>query len=146
MPLNCVLEASKLENPITKALSPLSPQGPCEFASTVLRNIARMFCLNSLRSMGDKRVVLANVPSFRFSFQGNMRTYPRFGFRSGGTSECSMYPRSEFWYRRTSHRVLQGAAQRGKFTFIIAALPTLFSCSKMSLFHLKTCTPLKGTP
>ena len=32
-----------------------------------------------------KRVVLANVPSFRFSFPGNMRTYPRSGFRSGGT-------------------------------------------------------------
>ena len=26
------------------------------------------------------RVVLANVPSFRFSFRGNMRTYPRCGF------------------------------------------------------------------
>ena len=33
-----------------------------------------------------KRVVLANVPSFRFSFQGNIRMYPRSGFRSGGTS------------------------------------------------------------
>ena len=28
----------------------------------------------------------AKVPSFRFSFRGNMRTYPRSGFRSGGTS------------------------------------------------------------
>ena len=28
----------------------------------------------------------ANVPSFRFSFWGNIRMYPRFGFRSGGTS------------------------------------------------------------
>ena len=28
----------------------------------------------------------ANVPSFRFSFQGNIRTYPCSGFRSGGTS------------------------------------------------------------
>ena len=43
-----------------------------------------------------KRVVLANVPSFRgehenvpsfrFSFWGNIRMYPRSGFRSGGTS------------------------------------------------------------
>ena len=42
-----------------------------------------------------KRVVLANVPLFRFSFRGNMRTFsfrgnirthPRSGFRSGGTS------------------------------------------------------------
>ena len=29
---------------------------------------------------GFVRVVLANVPSFRFSFRGNMRTYPRSGF------------------------------------------------------------------
>ena len=39
-----------------------------------------------------KRVVLANVPSFRFSFPGNMRTYPRSGCRSGGTSECTLVP------------------------------------------------------
>ena len=42
-----------------------------------------------------KRVVLAEVPSFRFSFRGNMRTYPRSGFRSGGTSECTLF-RSSF--------------------------------------------------
>ena len=29
---------------------------------------------------------------FRFSFLGNMRTYPRSGFRSGGTSECTLVP------------------------------------------------------
>ena len=46
-----------------------------------------------------------------------------------------------------SHRVLQGAAQRGaQFYFIFAVLRTLLSCSKMSLFYLKTCTPLKATP
>ena len=28
----------------------------------------------------------ANVPLFRFSFRGNIRMYPRSGFRSGGTS------------------------------------------------------------
>ena len=28
----------------------------------------------------------ANVPSFRFSFRGNIRMYPRSGFHSGGTS------------------------------------------------------------
>ena len=39
-----------------------------------------------------KRVVLANVPSFRCSFRGNMRTYPRSGFRSVGTSECTLVP------------------------------------------------------
>ena len=39
-----------------------------------------------------KRVVLANVPSFRFSFRGNMQTYPRCDFRSGGTSERTLVP------------------------------------------------------
>ena len=39
-----------------------------------------------------RRVVLANVPSFRLSFRGNMRMYPRSGFRSGGTSECTLVP------------------------------------------------------
>ena len=58
----------------------------------------RFFFLSlNLRSLGDKgrfrkRVLLANVPSFRFSFRGNMRTYPRSGFRSGGTSECTLVP------------------------------------------------------
>ena len=27
-----------------------------------------------------------------FSFRGNMRTHPRSGFRSGGTSECTLVP------------------------------------------------------
>ena len=32
------------------------------------------------------------VPSFRFSFRGNMRTYPRSGLRSWGTSERTLVP------------------------------------------------------
>ena len=48
-------------------------------------------------SSGDKgwfrkRVVLANVPSFRFSFRGKMRTYPRSGFCCAGTSEYTLVP------------------------------------------------------
>ena len=48
-----------------------------------------------------------------------------------------------------SHRVLQGAAQKGggQFYFISAVLRTLFHAATcMGLFHLKTCTPVKGTP
>ena len=42
---------------------------------------------------------------------------------------------------------LQGAAQRGaKFCFKFAVLWALFSCKSMSLFELKTCTPVKATP
>ena len=44
-----------------------------------------------------KRVVLANVPSFQLSFRGNVRMYPRSGFRSGGN--IRMYPRSGFSFR-----------------------------------------------
>ena len=43
-------------------------------------------CHREIKGRFRKRVVLANVPSFRFSFRGNMRTHPRSGFRSGGTS------------------------------------------------------------
>ena len=52
------------------------------------------------RGQFRKRVVLANVPSFWFSFRGNMLTYPCSGFRSGGTSECA--PRSGFHFGGTS--------------------------------------------
>ena len=50
-----------------------------------------------LSSRGDKgrlckRVILANVPSFWFSFWGNIRMYPRSGFRYRGTSECTLVP------------------------------------------------------
>ena len=54
---------------------------------------------------------------------------------------------AEWNLREIFHRVLQGAAQRGaQFHFIFAALRALFSCSEMSLFSLKTCTPVKATP
>ena len=36
--------------------------------------------------------VLANVPSFRFSFRGNMRMHPCSGFRSRGTCERTLVP------------------------------------------------------
>ena len=44
--------------------------------------------------------VLANVPSFRFSFRGNMRTYPRSGFSFRGNIRT--YPRSGFRSGETS--------------------------------------------
>ena len=55
-------------------------------------------CFRAIKSRWEtkgrflKRVVLANVPSFRFPFRGNMRMYPHSGFRSGGTSECTLVP------------------------------------------------------
>ena len=39
-----------------------------------------------------KRVVLANVPSFRCAFGGNTRPHPRSGFPSGGACECTLVP------------------------------------------------------
>ena len=51
---------------------------------------------NAMFSLGNKRASKGGfgerTPSYRFSVRGNMRTYPRSGFRSGGTSK--MYPRS----------------------------------------------------
>ena len=45
------------------------------------------------------------------------------------------------------HRVLQGAAQRGGAILLhLCRSPgRFFLCSKMSLFYLNTCTPVKGT-
>ena len=65
---------------------------------TPVCNVSRDDCAISHKNHWEtkgwfrKRVVLANVPSFRFSFRGNMRTYPRSGFRSGGTSKCIVIP------------------------------------------------------
>ena len=43
--------------------------------------------------------------------------------------------------------MLQGAAQRGaRFHFIFAVLRALFSCSQMSLFHLKILHSREGSP
>ena len=39
-----------------------------------------------------KRLALANVPSFRFSFRGEHANVPSFRFCSGGTSECTLVP------------------------------------------------------
>ena len=71
--------------------------GPSSIATQVFRTA--MSHLVRHRSLGDKgrfrkRVVLANVPSFRFSFRGNMRTYPRSGFSFRGNIRT--YPRSGF--------------------------------------------------
>ena len=69
----------------------LSISAVFEVNSTVLVPVSAPENQTSI-SLGDKRAVLANVPSFRFSFWGNMRTYPRSGFRSGGTSERTLIP------------------------------------------------------
>ena len=53
----------------------------------------------------------ANVPSFWFSFRGNIRMYPRSGFRSGGTSAKTTLQKystikfaiSKFYCRGVSH-------------------------------------------
>ena len=51
--------------------------------SATVEKVLQIHCLISGRFR--KRVVLANVPSFRFSFRGNIRMYPHSSFRSGGT-------------------------------------------------------------
>ena len=80
--------------------------GNAQTASDFKSNPLAASDLTGRKGRFRKRVVLANVPSFRFSFRGNMRTYPRSGFsfrrnirmyprsgfRSGGTSECTLVP------------------------------------------------------
>ena len=42
---------------------------------------------------------------------------------------------------------VEGAAQKGGAVILhFAVLRTLVSCTKMRVFYLKTCTPMKGTP
>ena len=48
--------------------------------------------------------------------------------------------------RECTHRVARGGTEEGAILFHFAVLRTPFSRSKMSLFYVKTCTPLKGTP
>ena len=55
------------------------------------------FSHREIKGRFRKRVVLANVPSFRFSFRGNMRTYPRSGFSFRGNIRT--YPRNGFSFR-----------------------------------------------
>ena len=57
-------------------------------------------CHWEIKGRFRKRVVLANVLSFRFSFRGNMRTYPRSGFRwTLFRGNIRAYPRSGFSFR-----------------------------------------------
>ena len=67
----------------------------CSYRDNSPQEFSRFFCdysymiqwlLNfhwEIKGRFRKRVVLANVPSFRFSFQGNIRICSRSGFRSG---------------------------------------------------------------
>ena len=64
------------------------------------------FCLEvfshwEIKGWLSKRMVLATCPcsgfrSGRFSFQGNIRMYPRSGFRSGGTSAKTTFQKPPF--------------------------------------------------
>ena len=61
-----------------------------------------------------KRVVLANVPSFWFSFQGNMRMYPRSGLRSGGTSaKTTLLETTLLATPENTHRALKRKVHKG---------------------------------
>ena len=73
-----------------------------------------------------KRVVLANVPSFRFSLRGNMRTYPRSGFSFQGN--IWMYPRCGFRSGGTSAKTTLLESHPCKYTNLMmpdSKCPTL---------------------
>ena len=61
----------------------------------------------------------------------------------------SQYPRQQ---EESEHMIpyivdcFRGGTEGGAILLHFWVLPTLFSCSKMSPFYLKTCTPVKGTP
>ena len=68
------------------------PEGRNERRGTRLRGPQHFHW--EIKGQSPKRVVLANVPSFRFSFWGNIRTYPCSGFPFRGN--IRMCPRSGF--------------------------------------------------
>ena len=55
----------------------------CFFGVFLAGDFLGFFFHREIKGRFRKRVVLANVPSFRFSFRGNMRTYPCSGFVPG---------------------------------------------------------------
>ena len=48
--------------------------------------------LKEIKGRFRKRVVFAHVPSFRFSFRGNILTYPRSGFSFRGNTKRTLVP------------------------------------------------------
>ena len=109
------------------------------------------FCREETKEWFRKRVVLANIPSFRFFapgehanvpsfhvlFRGSIRMYPRSSFVPGERP-----PKSPFWKTALFHRVLQEAAQRGaQFYFIVAVLRTLFHAAKKTFSTSKIASP-----
>ena len=103
-----------------------------------------------------KRVVLANVPSFRFPFWGNMRTYPRSGFRSGGTSECTLVavfvpgehpPKPPFWKTTllaTPHQDAQ-AVPAQVLTICMALAAYVIITEEMQPWRARPCNPLDAS-
>ena len=60
---------------------------------------ATKVCHWEMKGRFPERVVLADVPSVRFSFRGNMRMYPRSCLRSEGTMEHPNVPSFRFLFR-----------------------------------------------
>ena len=82
-----------------------SGKGPRRKASKSVKNIfdtSRHFALGGKRAVSSKGGFV-ECASFLFSFWENMRTYPRSGFRSGGTSECNLVPVSVQGKIRQNH-------------------------------------------
>ena len=88
-----------------------------------------------------KRVVLANVPSFRLSFRGNMRTYPRSGFNlMSFRGNIRTYLRSGFRSERTSAKIRRAPDTSNFLRHVMRAIWSVRpKCSHR-------CVSLKETP
>ena len=92
-PTFCGLQKLALEGTLYSMFPPPPKKNTIRFPPSPLAASRPYKVHREIRGRFRKRVVLANVSSFRFSFRGNMRTYPRSGFcRSGGTSERTLVP------------------------------------------------------
>ena len=108
----------------------------------------RHFSLQNPQANVKKRFTEFLLRAGKVTINPNNSSFPQNGYAGSGLPQGPFLENNLFPLKvGLSHRVLQGAAQKGaQFYFIIAVLRTLFSCSEMSLFSLKTCTPPEGTP
>ena len=84
-----------IRNAIEKFLAPLRPTK--KFSPPIFHQILKVFhrpkFTKNIKDFFTARLCRGGHANlFRFSFQGNMRTYPRAGFRSRATFQCTLVP------------------------------------------------------
>ena len=114
------------------------------FAS-MFANLSVIFCHCFSETLRKKKVRVQYLGQFGHYKKASGGVWPLPGklrkkSEKGGSRDLSA-PGSGL--RSASGGGTEGGVQ---FLLHLCRSPALFSCSKMNLFQLKTCTPVKGTP